>query len=162
MTAKDPIRPTDDEARASARALWLGCDTAALAVTDPATGTPMIARVGFGVTGGAGLLLVSDLAQHTSALRERRDCALLLGEPGPKGDPLNSPRLSVRARAIFLAPDDPARAACRQAWLATHPKAKLYVDFADFHFVRLDVAEAFLNGGFGRAYRLAPADLTAD
>ena len=50
-------------------------------------------------------------------------------------------------------------AIARDQWLATHPKAKLYVDFGDFGFVRLRPLSAFLNGGFGRAVRLAPDDL---
>lgn len=157
----DPIRPTDDEARATATSLWHTSTIAALSFSDPVSGTPMIARTGFGQTGGTGFLLVSDLAQHTRALRLSPDCALLLGEAGPKGDPLNSPRLSVRARAAFVAPDDPARPGLRAAWLAAHPKAKLYIDFTDFHFVRLTIAEAFLNGGFGRAYRLSARDIGA-
>jgi len=54
---------------------------------------------------------------------------------------------------------DPGHAALRDQWLATHPKAKLYVDFGDFGFVRLRPLSAFLNGGFGRAMRLTPDDL---
>ncbi|MCY1126820.1 pyridoxamine 5-phosphate oxidase [Frigidibacter sp. RF13] len=157
-TRADPVLPADDAARALARSLWQGAKTAALAFTDPATGAPMIARVGFGLAAdGTGLTLVSDLAQHTRALRAEPRAALLLGEPGPKGDPLNSPRLSVAVTARFAVPED--RATLRASWLARHPKAKLYVDFADFHFVRFDVTEAFLNGGFGRAYRIAAEDL---
>jgi hypothetical protein len=34
------------------------------------------------------------------------------------------------------------------------------MDFGDFGFVRLVPLSAFLNGGFGRAVRLAPDDLT--
>ncbi|WP_284163736.1 pyridoxamine 5-phosphate oxidase [Frigidibacter sp. SD6-1] len=154
----DPVLAADEAARALARSLWHNADTAALAFTDPATGAPMIARIGFGLAAnGTGLTLVSDLAQHTRALRASARAALLIGEPGPKGDPLNSPRLSVAVAARFAATED--RATLRACWLARHPKARLYADFADFHFVRLDVIEAFLNGGFGRAHRIAAEDL---
>ncbi|HQY44975.1 MAG TPA: pyridoxamine 5-phosphate oxidase [Paracoccaceae bacterium] len=156
----DPLLPVDDDARATARQIWKEARTAALAFTDPVTKTPFISRIGFGTTSdGAGLTLISDLAQHTAALRVTPDCALLLGEPGEKGDPLNSPRLSVRARADFVSAAAPDRAALRDCWLAGHPKARLYVDFPDFHFVRLIPIAAFLNGGFGRAYALTPDDL---
>ena len=159
MSARpDPVLPADEAARVLALTLWREAETAALAFSDPATGAPMIARIGFGLAAdGTGLTLVSDLSQHTRALRADPRAALLLGEPGPKGDPLNGPRLSVSVTARFAASDD--RAALRTAWLARQPKAKLYVDFADFHFVRFDVTEAFLNGGFGRAYRIAADDL---
>ena len=49
--------------------------------------------------------------------------------------------------------------ALRAHYLATHPKAKLYIDFADFNFVGFEVEAGHLNGGFGKAFRLTPADL---
>src|SRR3546814_15139200 len=42
------------------------------------------------------------------------------------------------------------------------PKAALYVDFPDFSFWRLEIARASLNGGFGRAYAMTPADVLTD
>lgn len=162
MTEKrpDPVQPADDEARALARQLLQGSRHAALAFTDPATGTPGISRIAFGLApDGCPLTLISSLAQHRRALEAHPDAALMVGEPGDKGDPLTHPRLMLRVRAV---PVDRALAdhpALREAWLADHPKAKLYIDFADFAFVRLVPQSAMLNGGFGRAYRLDAADL---
>ncbi|MBU9699828.1 pyridoxamine 5'-phosphate oxidase family protein [Rhodobacteraceae bacterium HSP-20] len=159
-TRPDPVAAPDDEARALARRLIDGATHAALAVTDPADGTPGISRIAFGRgPDGALLTLVSALAPHHAALHAHPACALLLGEAGEKGDPLTHPRLMVKARAEFIAPDDPARPAIRDHWLAHHPKAKLYIDFADFAFVRFAPVSALLNGGFARAFRLAPEDL---
>lgn len=156
----DPIRPTDAEARALARNLVATSRHAALAVLDPASGAPYVSRVALGIApGGAPVTLVSTLAQHTSALRADPRAALLVGEPGPKGDPLTHPRLSLMVRARFVARTDPGHAAIRATYLADHPKAKLYADFADFGFVLFEVEGAALNGGFGRAYRLTAADL---
>ena len=156
---RDPVAAADDEARALARSL-LALGHAALAVTDPADGTPGISRIAFGLSpDGLPVTLVSSLAPHFGALQANPACALLLGEVGDKGDPLTHPRLMVKARAEFVAPDDPARAALRDHWVRTHPKAKLYVDFADFAFVRLHPVSALLNGGFARAFRLMPSDL---
>ncbi len=157
----DPIRPTDDEARALARSLIAGATTAALAFTHPDSGAPFVSRIGLGrAADGTLLTLVSDLSLHTRALTRDPRAALLVGEPGPKGDPLNSPRLSLAVRARFVPGDDPQRKMLREAWLAQHPKAKLYVDFADFRFLALIIEGGALNGGFGRAYKLAPEDLT--
>jgi putative heme iron utilization protein len=50
----------------------------------------------------------------------------------------------------------------RRRYLLQHPKAELYVDFPDFSFWRLKVASGSLNGGFGRAYRMAAEDLLTD
>ena len=77
-----------------------------------------------------------------------------MGEPGPKGDPLTHPRLTLQARATRA-----DKAALRPSWLAAHPKTTLYYDFTDFLLLRLDPQGAHLNGGFGRAFRLTPEDL---
>lgn len=155
----DPVQPADAEARALAQQL-LTLGHAAVAWTDPDTGTPGISRIGFARDAQAGMLtLVSALAPHYRALRESPDCALMLGEIGDKGDPLTHPRLMIRARATFITADDPARAAIRTRWLERNPKAQLYIDLPDFAFVRLTPVSALLNGGFARAYRLSPSDL---
>jgi heme iron utilization protein len=155
----DPVAAADDEARALARGL-LAAGHAALAVIDPVDGTPGISRIAFGRDPqGCPITLVSSLAPHFAALQANPACALLLGEVGEKGDPLTHPRLMVKAVAQFIAPDAPERPALRDHWLKGHPKARLYVDFADFAFVRLAPVSALLNGGFARAYRLTPGDL---
>lgn len=155
---KDPVQPATPEAIALARTL-MALPHAALAVTDPADGTPAISRIALGLSPRGPVTLISSLAAHFAALQANPACALLLGEPGAKGDPLTHPRLMLKARADFVAPDDPARPALRDQWLSTHPKAKLYIDFADFAFVRLIPTSALLNAGFGKAFRLSPTDL---
>lgn len=157
----DPIRPTDDEARALARGLIAAARFGALGVIDPATGFPAVTRVALGPGPEGGLYtLVSGLSAHSRALRTDPRVSLLVGEPGPKGDPLTHPRLSLQAEAAALPPDDPRDAALRARWLADHPKAKLYIDLPDFFFVEFRLIAGALNGGFGRAFRLSAADLT--
>jgi heme iron utilization protein len=158
-TRSDPVQPADAAARALAQGL-LQLGHAALAWIDPDTGTPGISRIAFARDPEAGLLtLVSGLAPHFRALRDRPDCALMLGEVGERGDPLTHPRLMIRARAAFIAPDDPARHGIRSRWLDRNPKAVIYIDLPDFAFVRLTPVSALLNGGFARAHHLAPGDL---
>jgi putative heme iron utilization protein len=65
----------------------------------------------------------------------------------------------LQAMARFVERTDPVHAILRELWLRDHPKAKLYIDFPDFRFVRLEPAGALLNGGFGRALRLNREDL---
>ena len=155
----DPVAPADDAARQLAQGLLAVARHAALAVTDP-TGAPGISRIAFGLGPDGGMVtLISALSTHHAALQAHPLCALMLGEPGAKGDPLPPPRLMVPARARFVAPPDPGGAALRAHWLADHPKSGLYVDFADFSFVRFAPVSALLNGGFGRAFRVDPADL---
>jgi putative heme iron utilization protein len=148
----DPVQPADDAARQLARAL-MAANHAALATLDP-TGAPAISRVAFG-------LCPHGLAAHFAQLQDDPRCSLMVGEVGARGDPLTHPRLMIRAHAAFVAADAPDRPALRAHWLKGHPKAALYIDFADFAFVRLTPESALLNGGFGRAFRLSPEDLRA-
>lgn len=154
----DPIRPTDDEARALARSLLRQARFAALAVNDPDTGAPYVSRIALGMVGGP-VSLISGLAVHARALAADPACALLVGEPGPKGDALSHPRLTVQAVARFIPRSDPAHEEMAAQYLRDHPKAKLYLMLGDFGFVAFAPQRAFLNGGFGRAFYLTPADL---
>jgi putative heme iron utilization protein len=154
------IRPTDDEARSMAQALLKSARFAALAVTDPNTQSPFVSRIALLQTERGELLsLVSDLALHTQALNAYPACALLVGEPGNRGDPLMHPRLTVQARAKFIARGTKRHEKMAVQYLHGHPKAKLYLSLGDFGFVLFDPIQAFLNGGFGRAFLLRPTDL---
>ncbi len=152
---KDPIRPTDDEARRLAQSLIRNARFGALGVIDPETSVPMVTRIA--VVPGPDcipLTLISTLSSHTAALDANPACSLLIGEPGPKGDPLTHPRLTLQARAEVA-----DKAALKDHYLTHYPKAQLYYDFGDFRVVRLSPQKALLNGGFGKAYHLTAADL---
>ena len=150
----DPVRPADAGARALAARLLAEARHGALATLDPGDGSPVVTRVAVLAAAGGVLILISDLSGHAAALAQDPRASLLVGEPGPKGDPLTHPRLTLVVRA------EPAdKLAHRQAWLTRHPKARLYFDFADFRLVELRPVRGLLNGGFGRAYRLGPDDL---
>ena len=148
---KDPFRPTDDQARALAQSLIGNAKHGALAVL--LNGEPFVSRIALARGETALLTLVSDLAPHTGALRHHPRASLMIGEPG-KGDPLAHPRLTLTVQAEFIEKSDAAA-----QYLAHQPKAQLYIGFADFHIVRLVPSQGLLNGGFGKAYRLAPSDL---
>lgn len=158
----NPIRPTDTEARQLAQSLICTVRFAALGFSDPISHAPMVTRISC-VPDPAGLpiSLVSDLSAHTQALRQNPACALLIGEPKDKGDPLAHPRLSLQGVAGFINHSDPAYQKLRQHYLQLYPKAKLFIDFADFSFLRLTITRGFLNGGFGKAFVLTPQDLIA-
>lgn len=155
----NPIRPTDDEARALAHQLLQDTRHAALAVLD-CDGLPMLSRVGFGLgPDGVPISLVSTLAAHTQALMARPDCAIMIGEPAAKGDALSHPRLSLQGQAEILPRDHSLHTKLAAQYLRHQPKAKLYLQLGDFHFLRLTVTRGFLNGGFGKAFQLTSDDL---
>lgn len=156
----DPIRPTDDAARALARELIAGARYGALGVIDPVTGSPAVTRIALGPGPAGGIwTLVSGLSAHTRALRANPAAGLLVGEPGPKGDPLTHPRLSLQIEAAPLPREAEGFETMRECWLRDHPKSKLYIDLPDFSFFALRILSGALNGGFGRAFLLGPADL---
>ena len=157
--AKDPIRPTDDEARALARRLINEAHSASLGIVFE--GRPYVSRILL-TTGkdGVPLTLVSDLSFHTQGLRSGPTPSLLIGDPGDKGDPLTHPRLTLGVKPAFLERPSQAYSSARDQILKSRPKTKLYIDFGDFRIVRLDPVDALLNGGFGRAYRLSANDLS--
>ncbi|WP_062111976.1 HugZ family pyridoxamine 5'-phosphate oxidase [Aureimonas sp. AU40] len=157
--ATEPYLTADDEARAMARTLAAEARTGALATLDATDGLPLATRVGVArEPGGDMLMLLSDLSDHTKALRAHPAASMLLGSVG-KGDPLAQPRLTLRGDVSRIEPGAMDHAAARARYLARQPKAALYADFADFGFYRLRIRSALLNGGFARAYRMERTDL---
>ena len=153
----DKVRAADDAARDTARRLIDTATFAAIAVLDPDTRHPSVTRIALATDADrTPVSLISDLSMHTSALRAHPECALLVGEPTDKGDPLTHPRLTLHCCAQFIPQD--VDAALRAHYLQQRPKAKLYAGFADFHFVRFTVTSGLLNAGFGKAFKLNPAD----
>lgn len=158
MARRDPFNPVDDEARALARHLLDTATYAAIAVIEH--GHPTATRIAFATAlDGGPLSLISELSSHTQALIQNPVCSLLVGEPEDKGDPLTHPRLTLQAAARFIPRDSAEHPTLSAHYLRLRPKAKLYIDFGDFRLVRFDVQTALLNGGFGKAYKLSPADL---
>jgi heme iron utilization protein len=161
MQKPDPVAVANDAARAEARQILADAGFAALAFLDAVTATPAISRIAFGLDPAhRPLSLISSLSSHHAALTANPSCALMVGEPGPKGDPLTHPRLMLQARAVFGTRTDADHPALRDQWLLRHPKSRLYVDFADFGFVRFAVTSAMLNGGLGLSAFASRPDVT--
>ena len=141
---------------ALARELLRTIRAGALATLDPA-GFPFASLVTVATDhDGAPLLLMSRLAAHTRNLDADSRASILLAQGG-KGDPLAHPRLTVIGRVARI-----AEPRVRARFLARHPKAKLYADFADFAFWRMEPAGAHLNGGFARAMELTAEQIRTD
>lgn len=151
------LQPTTPEIVATVREMVANARHGALATLSPSDGWPQATRVGLASYRGAPLILVSALAAHTAALRADPRCSLLVGKLGP-GDPLAYARATFRCRAGEIARGGSAHGAARSAYLAAHPRAKLYADLGDFCFMQLTIKAASFNAGFGRAYALTAAD----
>lgn len=159
---KETIRPTTPEAIQLAKTLLRTSRHGAIAVLLPETGRPSASRVALATdTDGTPIILVSGLANHTPSIIANPACSLLAGDPG-KGDPMAHARVTLYCQARQIRRDDEDYTRIRRRYLNHNPKGKLYVDLGDFSFFRLEVEGASLNGGFGKAFILTPADLICD
>jgi putative heme iron utilization protein len=158
----DPVRPADDESRATAERLIRSARRGSLGTLEPSTGHPFVSLTSLATdVDGTPLILVSQLSHHTGHLMADPRCSLLVGEDG-KGDPLAHPRITLTCRAVPVERDGEIGARIRRRFLARQPKAALYVDFPDFGFFKLEIERGSLNGGFGKAFRMERSDLVLD
>src|ERR1700753_703323 len=108
---------------------------------------------------GSPILLISRLALHTKNILADARVSLMLAERAA-GDPLEGARIMLAGRAEQAEAGDVA--ALRGRYLNAHPSAEAFVDFKDFAFFRINVANAHLVAGFGRIVDLAPAQFLTD
>jgi hypothetical protein len=104
------------------------------------------------------ILLMSDLAEHTKAIRADNRVSLLFDGTAGLAQPLTGPRVSLLGRAAPIgegAEDD----RLKRRFLARHPDSEMYAGFADFRFYRVALERAHLVGGFGKIRWLTPAEL---
>ena len=95
---------------------------------------------------GRPLFLISTMAMHTQNLQADRRASLLVMQPDWSGDPLAAGRVTLMGEARLLSGGEPVEA--RKAYLARHTNAAYWVDFEDFGFYRLEVADLYFVGGF--------------
>jgi len=110
------------------------------------------------------LLLLSRLAEHTKNLEESPRASLLvsagsLGAASPGAVP-SDPLAAGRMTLVGECARGPA-GEVRDGFLAAHPEAAAYADFADFAFWRIEVAHVRWVGGFGRMEWLSGAEYGA-
>ncbi|HUL09966.1 MAG TPA: pyridoxamine 5'-phosphate oxidase family protein [Candidatus Acidoferrum sp.] len=103
----------------------------------------------------APLLLISDLAEHAKNIAADARAALLIDGTAGRVDPLTGPRVTVLGT---VEKTDDLRLKAR--FVARHPSAALYADFADFHLYRVTVTRAHMVAGFGRIHWTDAADFT--
>lgn len=105
----------------------------------------------------APLLLMSDLAEHSKNIAADARGALLIDGTAGRVDPLTGPRVTVLGTVEQT--DDPR---LKARFVARHPSAALYADFADFHLYRVTVARAHFVAGFGRIHWIEAPEFAFD
>lgn len=145
----------DPAPAAAVRALARRALKASLATIDIGSGHPYASLVIVATDpGGAPVLLLSGLARHTRNLLADARASLLLDGTQASGDPLAGGRATLIGHAVKS--DDPI---LRRRFLARHPTAADYADFADFGFWQLSLATAHWIGGFGRIVEVSGRDI---
>ncbi|OPF93242.1 hypothetical protein I8G32_00374 [Rhodopseudomonas palustris] len=102
---------------------------------------------------GSPLLLISRLAIHTRNVLADPRVSLMLDERSA-GDPLEGARIMLAGRAVPARPDE--LPLWRRRYLAAHPAAEGYIDFADFSLFKIESSGLHLVAGFGRILDLSP------
>lgn len=93
---------------------------------------------------GRPVFFISSMAMHTQNLYGDARSSLLITPPETPTDPLGAPRLTLVGKA-----GEAARAEVRDLYLGRHENARLWQDFSDFAFYRLEVEGLYFIGGFG-------------
>lgn len=138
---------TDDMPR-TVRALVRRLDRAALATALPGDGGtwPYVSLVLVAVDHDlTPILLLSNLAEHTKAVKADARVSLLFDGTAGLDQPLTGPRATLVGRAERTE-DERLKA----RFLARHPDSAMYAGFKDFRFYRVAVERAHLVGGFGK------------
>lgn len=144
------------EAAALARGLVRGAWKGALATASRESGHPYPSLVAMATQpDGAPLLLLSGLAEHTRNIEVDRRASVLID--GTRAGPaaLTGPRVTL-VGSIERATTPTAR----KRYLARHPDAAGFIDFADFALFSLRIEWAHLVAGFGRIVRLSGPEVT--
>ena len=103
------------------------------------------------------LLFLSDLSEHTRHLRADSRCSVLVVGAAESANPQTAPRVTVTGLA-----EPVAEPALKSRYLAVHPYAAMYAQFADFSIWRIRPMGGLYVGGFARAKRLRTADLVPE
>jgi hypothetical protein len=96
---------------------------------------------------GRPVFLISTMAMHTQNLQADPRASLLVTRAGADRDPLGASRVTILGRALVVA--EPEVAAVRTRYLASYPNSQHWVDYDDFSFYRMEVADVYYVGGFG-------------
>jgi putative heme iron utilization protein len=130
--------------------------------TVTAEGAALVTMVPFAVDPVEGRLVihVSELAAHTRNLRATPRVSLMVMQAEAPGEPVHAlPRVSFEGVASLLAPQTPAWAAGRRAYLERFPEAEAMTQLGDFRFFAIELTGARQVAGFGAARSIEPDEL---
>src|ERR1700722_36388 len=93
------------------------------------------------------VFLISTMAMHTQNVQADPRSSLLVTQPDAAGDPLGASRVTLVGNIQPVpVPEVPQS---RGLYLARYASSRQWVDFDDFSFYRMGVADVYYVGGFG-------------
>ena len=128
-----------------------------------ADGTALASEVALAwLPGTPGALLhLSTLAKHTRNMLERDRVSVSISEDDDgRDDPQTLARISLKGSVHMVARDSENYADMRAAYLSVLPLAEPRFDFGDFNLFHLTVESAQYVGGFARAFRVKPDEIS--
>lgn len=93
---------------------------------------------------GRPVFFISSMAMHTQNLQDDPRASLLITQPNVSEDPLGAARLTLVGTAR-IAPS----AEVSELYLSRFENARLWQDFTDFAYYRLEIEGIYFIGGFG-------------
>ncbi len=105
---------------------------------------------------GQPVFLISTMAMHTQNLLGDPRASLLVTPPESRSDPLGAARVTLMG-TVTKVPEEGA-VEVRELYLARHANASYWVDFQDFGFFRMALADIYFVGGFGSMGWVMPDD----
>ncbi|MBA3754590.1 MAG: DUF2470 domain-containing protein [Nitrospira sp.] len=105
---------------------------------------------------GQPIFLISTMAMHTQNLLGDPRASLLVTPPESRSDPLGAARVTLMGSVTKVPSEEVAKV--RELYLDRHANASYWVDFNDFGFFRMVMADIYFVGGFGSMGWVAPDD----
>lgn len=93
---------------------------------------------------GRPVFFISSLAMHTHNLHHDPRASLLITEPDVSEDPLGAGRLTLLGEAGKVPAEE-----VKELYLSHYEHAKMWQDYSDFAYYRLQVSAVYFIGGFG-------------
>lgn len=105
---------------------------------------------------GQPVFLISTMAMHTQNLLGDPRASLLVTPPESRTDPLGAARVTLMGSVAKVPKEEAAEV--REQYLKRHAQASYWVEFQDFSFFRMALADVYFVGGFGSMGWVAPGD----
>lgn len=143
---------------AEARILLGNATRGVLSTLDPDRGFPHASIVDLApVDGGDVITLLSALAVHRQYAEADDRASILIAPYLAEDDAMMKPRVTLVGHLVR----EENRDLFRDAYLALHPEAEMYLKMADFAFFRLRTERARYIAGFGRMGWIESQELQA-